>query len=160
MHFHAIRLTNSAAHLWGYRRATLFRRRRARGGAARLMGGARRYTPYEAQFQRGCKATNCWWVALLNGGEGWHNNHHAFMGSARHGFMWWEVDWVYLGLRALARLGVVWDLKVPTADVLSARYSSLPKHRLNIRHLYQLEFPRALDGKPLPTPPSDDARAL
>eukprot|EP00290_Baffinella_frigidus_P051720 CAMPEP_0180404304 /NCGR_PEP_ID=MMETSP0989-20121125/39920_1 /TAXON_ID=697907 /ORGANISM="non described non described, Strain CCMP2293" /LENGTH=323 /DNA_ID=CAMNT_0022407663 /DNA_START=122 /DNA_END=1093 /DNA_ORIENTATION=- len=117
-HFHAIRLTNSAAHLWGY-------------------------MPYEAQFQRVCKATNCWWVALINGGEGWHNNHHAFMGSAKHGFMWWEFDWVYVGLRMLGQLGVVWDIKVPTDDVLAARYSTLPKHRLNIRRLYRLECPAA-----------------
>jgi stearoyl-CoA desaturase (delta-9 desaturase) len=28
---------------------------------------------------------NCWWVALLTYGEGWHNNHHAYQYSARHG---------------------------------------------------------------------------
>jgi len=68
-----------------------------------------------------CKATNCWYVALLNGGEGWHNNHHAFSLSARHGLLWWEVDWVWLGLRALAELGVVWDVIEVTEEVRLAK---------------------------------------
>ena len=33
----------------------------------------------------------CRWVALLAFGEGWHNNHHAFEFSARHGLRWWQV---------------------------------------------------------------------
>jgi stearoyl-CoA desaturase (delta-9 desaturase) len=57
-----------------------------------------------------CLATNCWYIALLNGGEGWHNNHHAFSLSARHGMLWWEVDWCWLGIRLLAELGIVWDV--------------------------------------------------
>ena len=36
-------------------------------------------------------STNLWWVALLTYGEGWHNNHHAYQTSARHGLRWWEV---------------------------------------------------------------------
>jgi stearoyl-CoA desaturase (delta-9 desaturase) len=43
-------------------------------------------------------------VALISYGEGWHNNHHAFPRSARHGLRWWEVDvtwWMVRGLRAL-----------------------------------------------------------
>ena len=32
------------------------------------------------------------WLALLTFGEGWHNNHHHFPGSARQGFAWWELD--------------------------------------------------------------------
>ena len=115
LHFHAIRLTNSAAHLWGYR-------------------------PYAAQFTPDhCTASNNWWVALFNGGEGWHNNHHAFMGSARHGFMWWEIDWVYLGLRGLGALGLVWDIKVVTEEVLAARYQKDRRRKLGINRLYQLE---------------------
>ncbi|MEM0914911.1 MAG: fatty acid desaturase, partial [Planctomycetota bacterium] len=31
-------------------------------------------------------------VAFLSFGDGWHNNHHAFPASARHGLRWWEVD--------------------------------------------------------------------
>jgi stearoyl-CoA desaturase (delta-9 desaturase) len=56
------------------------------------------------------------WLALLTFGEGWHNNHHHYPGSARQGFYWWEIDLTYYGLRMLAALGVIWDLKpVPLA---------------------------------------------
>jgi stearoyl-CoA desaturase (delta-9 desaturase) len=54
---------------------------------------------------------NNWLLALITFGEGWHNNHHHFPGSARQGFRWWEVDATYYGLRLLALLGIVWDLK-------------------------------------------------
>jgi stearoyl-CoA desaturase (Delta-9 desaturase) len=50
-------------------------------------------------------------LALLTFGEGWHNNHHQFPGSARQGFRWWEVDLTYYLLRVLALVGIVWDLK-------------------------------------------------
>ena len=52
----------------------------------------------------GDRSTNCWWVAVISYGEGWHNNHHAFPRSARHGLRWWEADvtwWMVLGLRSL-----------------------------------------------------------
>jgi stearoyl-CoA desaturase (delta-9 desaturase) len=59
------------------------------------------------------------WLALLTFGEGWHNNHHFFPGSARQGFRWWELDLTWLGLRALAALGLVRDLKPVPAWVLA-----------------------------------------
>ena len=64
---HATWFVNSAAHTFGYRT----------------------YDTPEG-------STNCWWVGLVAWGEGWHNNHHAFQRSARHGHEWWEVDatWV------------------------------------------------------------------
>jgi stearoyl-CoA desaturase (delta-9 desaturase) len=56
------------------------------------------------------------WLALLTFGEGWHNNHHHYPGSARQGFYWWEIDLTYYGLRLLAALGLIWDLRpVPVA---------------------------------------------
>lgn len=54
---------------------------------------------------------NNWWLALLTLGEGWHNNHHFYPGSARQGLRWWEVDVTYYGLKLLAMLRVVGDLK-------------------------------------------------
>jgi stearoyl-CoA desaturase (Delta-9 desaturase) len=54
---------------------------------------------------------NNWLLALLTFGEGWHNNHHFFPGSARNGFRWWQLDLTYYGLRLMAALGLVWDLK-------------------------------------------------
>ena len=51
------------------------------------------------------------WLALLTFGEGWHNNHHFYSSSARQGFRWWEIDLTWYGLRLMALLGLVRDLK-------------------------------------------------
>ncbi|MDF1586753.1 acyl-CoA desaturase [Marinimicrococcus flavescens] len=53
------------------------------------------------------------WVAIVTFGDGWHHNHHYCPWSARHGFRWWEIDLNYLLLRALSRLGLVWDIRLP-----------------------------------------------
>ena len=58
------------------------------------------------------------WLALITFGEGWHNNHHYFPGSARQGFRWWEIDLTWYGLRLMALLGLVHDLKPVPAWVL------------------------------------------
>jgi stearoyl-CoA desaturase (delta-9 desaturase) len=63
-------------------------------------------------------------VALLTLGEGWHNNHHYYQASARNGFRWWEVDGTWYVLRALAAVGLVWDLRVPPASVLDGTRAS------------------------------------
>ncbi|MEO8702340.1 MAG: acyl-CoA desaturase [Kofleriaceae bacterium] len=49
-------------------------------------------------------------LAVITMGEGWHNNHHHYQVSARQGFYWWEIDCTYYTLRALAAVGLVWDL--------------------------------------------------
>ena len=64
---------------------------------------------------------NNWWIALLTFGEGWHNNHHHFPGSARQGFYWWEIDLTYYLLRAMAACGLIWDLKTVPARFRDAR---------------------------------------
>jgi stearoyl-CoA desaturase (Delta-9 desaturase) len=51
------------------------------------------------------------WLALITFGEGWHNNHHFFPGSARQGFRWWEIDLTWYGLRLMAALGLVHGLR-------------------------------------------------
>lgn len=58
-------------------------------------------------------------LALLTFGEGWHNNHHFYASSARQGFFWWEIDLTWHGLRLLALLGLVRDLKPVPAWVLA-----------------------------------------
>ena len=74
------------------------------------VAGRRRYpTPDQSR--------NNWALALLTGGEGWHNNHHYFPGSTRQGFFWWEVDFTYYVLRGLAAIGVVSDLREPPTRV-------------------------------------------
>jgi stearoyl-CoA desaturase (delta-9 desaturase) len=55
---------------------------------------------------------------VLTLGDGWHNNHHHRMSSARHGFRWWELDVGYYSLVVLARLGLVWDLRQPAPEDL------------------------------------------
>ena len=70
------------------------------------------------RYETGDDSRNNWLVALLTAGEGWHNNHHRYPGSARQGFYWWEVDATHYALTALSWLGVVWDLRQPSAAVL------------------------------------------
>ena len=79
---HATWLVNSATHLWGRRRFVTLEDSR-----------------------------NSWWVALLTFGEGWHNNHHAFPTSARHGLRWYEIDLNWWGIRLLQLLGVARAIK-------------------------------------------------
>lgn len=62
---------------------------------------------------------NHWLLALLTLGEGWHNNHHRYPSAARQGFYWWEIDLTYYGLRALAAVGLVRDLRAVPAEVLA-----------------------------------------
>jgi stearoyl-CoA desaturase (Delta-9 desaturase) len=85
--YHGTFCVNSLAHVWGKRRYAT--RDHSRNNAL---------------------------IALITLGEGWHNNHHHFPGSAKQGFYWWEIDFTYYGLRLLAALGIIWDLKtVPIA---------------------------------------------
>jgi stearoyl-CoA desaturase (delta-9 desaturase) len=54
-----------------------------------------------------------WWVALVTLGEGWHNNHHAFPRSARHGLRWWEFDPTYYLIWLLSLVGLARRVHVP-----------------------------------------------
>ncbi len=84
---HATWLVNSATHLWGSRR-----------------------------FETRDDSRNSWWVALLTGGEGWHNNHHAHPVSARHGLRWYEVDPNFYGIWILSKLGLAKKIQVAKFD--------------------------------------------
>ena len=85
--YHGTWFVNSASHTWGYR-----------------------------NFETTDGSTNCWWVALISFGEGWHNNHHALQNSAAHGLRWFEIDLTYLTIRLLARVGLASDIILPTAE--------------------------------------------
>lgn len=52
-------------------------------------------------------------LGVLALGDGWHNNHHAFPSSARHGFHWWQVDITWYVIRLMERAGLAWDVKRP-----------------------------------------------
>jgi fatty-acid desaturase len=84
---HATWLVNSATHLWGKRR-----------------------------FETRDDSRNNWWVALLSGGEGWHNNHHAHPVSARHGLRWYEIDPNFYGIWLLSKLGLAKKIRVAKYD--------------------------------------------
>jgi stearoyl-CoA desaturase (delta-9 desaturase) len=61
-------------------------------------------------FATSDESRNLLWLALPTLGEAWHNNHHAFPTSARHGLRWWQLDpsgWLILGME---RMGLVWDV--------------------------------------------------
>ena len=81
--YHVTWLVNSATHAFGYR-----------------------------NFDCPDLSRNCWWVALLSFGEGWHNNHHAHPSSARHGLRWFEFDITWQHIRLLRALGLVRRLRV------------------------------------------------
>ena len=62
--------------------------------------------------ESGDNSTNCWWVALFVFGEGWHNNHHAFQYSARHGLKWWEIDVTWMTIQFLQTIGLASNVKL------------------------------------------------
>ena len=87
--FHCTCLVNSACHMFGYR-----------------------------SHETGDRSTNCWWVAVLTYGEGWHNNHHAHQASARHGAHWWEIDLTWEVIRLLQICGLASRVKLATPQGL------------------------------------------
>ncbi len=76
--WHFTWLVNSATHLWGYRR-----------------------------FETRDDSRNNVLVAAVTFGEGWHNNHHAFPRSAKHGLTWKEFDINWYQLRILETFGLI-----------------------------------------------------
>ena len=79
------------------------------------------------RYVTGDDSRNNWLLAIVTMGEGWHNNHHAFQSSVRQGFRWWEYDPTFYILKMLSWIGVVWNLKRPTPEVVENR------HRLGSR---------------------------
>ena len=64
------------------------------------------------RFETKDDSRNNWFLAIITFGEGWHNNHHYFPGSARQGFTWWEIDISYYVLKIFEKLGLVWELRL------------------------------------------------
>ncbi|MEM8642062.1 MAG: acyl-CoA desaturase [Cyanobacteria bacterium P01_G01_bin.54] len=63
------------------------------------------------RFETGDYSRNNFLLALITLGEGWHNNHHWYPGSASQGLYWWEVDPTFYGLKLLETLNIIWDLR-------------------------------------------------
>jgi stearoyl-CoA desaturase (delta-9 desaturase) len=70
------------------------------------------------------QSRNNGFIALITCGEGWHNNHHAFPSSARHGLERRQWDMSYAVIKLLARAGLARNLKLPPASVVELRKSS------------------------------------
>ena len=91
--FHGTCAINSIAHLFGRRR-----------------------------FATKDQSRNSMALALVTLGEGWHNNHHKFPGMARQGLRWWEIDVTYYGLKLLALVGIIRDLRPPPPEALAKHH--------------------------------------
>ncbi|PWA44509.1 fatty acid desaturase, type 1, core [Artemisia annua] len=59
-------------------------------------------------------STNNRWTGMFALGEGWHNNHHAFPNSARHGLEWWQFDLTWELIKFLELVRLATDVKLPT----------------------------------------------
>ena len=77
-------------------------------------------------FKTGDRSANNGWLALLTFGDGWHNNHHAFPASARHGLLAGQPDPGFALIRAGEVLGVVEQVIVPSADSVAKRVADAP----------------------------------
>jgi stearoyl-CoA desaturase (delta-9 desaturase) len=92
-----------------------------------LVNSAAHHSGYRS-YRTGDESRNNWWVALLTWGEGWHNNHHAFPFSARHGLRWFEIDTTWLAIRVLRALKLARDVRLPTPlQLLAARRRVEPR---------------------------------
>jgi len=79
------------------------------------------------RFPTGDESRNLLWLALPTLGEAWHNNHHAFPTSARHGLRWWQLDpsgWLIGGLE---RVGLVWDVVRISPERQLVKAASAPR---------------------------------
>jgi stearoyl-CoA desaturase (delta-9 desaturase) len=73
------------------------------------------------RYQTTDDSRNHFGLAVITLGEGWHNNHHCYMSSARQGFFWWEIDLSYYALKALSFTGMVSELRQPPLALLEAK---------------------------------------
>ena len=63
------------------------------------------------RFETVDESRNNAFTAFFAVGEGWHNNHHRYQRAARNGFYWWEFDPTWYVIRAMAAVGLVWDIQ-------------------------------------------------
>jgi stearoyl-CoA desaturase (delta-9 desaturase) len=65
-------------------------------------------------YETGEESRNNWFVALITGGEGWHNNHHHDPVSASVQHRWWEIDLNYYVIKLLEWCGLATHVVRPT----------------------------------------------
>ena len=72
-------------------------------------------------FKSSDDSRNNLFFGILSHGEGWHNNHHAFPTSARHGLKWWQFDLSWMVIRGLEVCGLAWNVKLPSEKQMEKR---------------------------------------
>jgi stearoyl-CoA desaturase (delta-9 desaturase) len=72
-------------------------------------------------FATGDQSRNVFWLALPSLGEAWHNNHHAFPRSARHGLRRSEIDIAGLTIAAMQKVGLAWNAVSVDPERMRAR---------------------------------------
>ncbi len=72
-------------------------------------------------YRSGDESRNNPVMGILGFGEGWHNNHHAFPASARHGLKWWQFDLSWIIIRSLQIFGLAKKVRLPSKDRLASR---------------------------------------
>jgi stearoyl-CoA desaturase (delta-9 desaturase) len=107
--YHATWLVNSAAHAFGYR-----------------------------TYRTPDRSVNSWFVALISWGEGWHNNHHAFPFSARHGLRWFEFDPTWWTIKLMAAMKLVDKVRVPTREMRDRLAAA--QHELQKRYFRRMSM--------------------
>lgn len=61
-------------------------------------------------FDTADRSTDVWWLMPATFGESWHNGHHAFPTSARHGLLWWQIDPAWMTIWLMEKLGLAWNV--------------------------------------------------
>lgn len=87
--YHGVFCINSLAHVFGKRR-----------------------------FVTNDSSRNSIFLALITGGEGWHNNHHHYQSSTKQGFYWWEIDLSYYILKIMSWFNLVKGIRKPPNAIL------------------------------------------
>ena len=65
------------------------------------------------------QSRNVAWLAIPSLGETWHNNHHAFPRSARHGLIPGQVDISAWVISALEKVGLATDVVTVSAEQMA-----------------------------------------
>jgi stearoyl-CoA desaturase (delta-9 desaturase) len=93
--WHVTWLVNSMTHIWGSRR-----------------------------FETTDDSRNNALIGILAWGEGWHNNHHAYPRSARHGLKWYEFDANWVQILLMRKIGLAKD--VYAVDLNETKNKAIP----------------------------------
>jgi stearoyl-CoA desaturase (Delta-9 desaturase) len=102
------------------------------------LSGSRRFeTPDESR--------NNAFTAVFAAGEGWHNNHHRYQRAARNGFYWWEFDPTWYVIRAMAALGLVWDIQPVPERIYAEARANRARRSAGTPHGVEDRAPLALD---------------